>query len=112
MLKKRDGKFCEMNEVFGIDYKAGNLSDHFKTSEMDFEGIKHKNPLTFLDEMAQVCLRIVHASSLLENDELIIIDMNIFHSFLGFFFLLTDYIDERFGSKFGFTRTAINPAEA
>jgi len=112
MLKKWDGKFCKMNEVFGIDYKAGNLIDHFKTFEMDFEGKKHKNPLTFLDEIAQVRHRIVHASSLLENNKLIFIDMNIFHSFFGFFFLLTDYIDERFGSKFGFTRTAINPAKA
>jgi hypothetical protein len=112
MLKKWDGKFCKMNEVFGINYKASDLINHFKTFEMDFQGEKHRNPLTFLDEIAQVRHRIVHASSLLENDKLIFIDMNIFHGFFGFFFLLTDYIDERFASKFGVARTITNPAEA
>ncbi len=112
MLKKWDGKFCKMNEVFGINYKAGDLVNHFKTFEMDFQGKKHRNPLTFLDEIAQARHRIVHASSLLENDKLIFIDMNMFNGFFGFFFLLTDYIDERFASKFGFTRTITNPAEA
>ena len=112
MLKKWDGKFCKMNEVFGIDYKAGDLINQFKTFEMDIEGKKHKNPLTFLDEIAQVRHRIVHASSLLENNKVLFIDMKVFHGFFGFFFLLTDYIDDRFARKFGFARTTTNPAKA
>jgi len=112
MLKKWDGKFCKMNEVLGINYKAGDLINHFQTFEMDFEGKKHRNPLTFLDEITQVRHRIVHASSLLENAKLIIIDMNSFHGFFGFFFLLTDYIDNLFASKFGYARTTTNPEEA
>jgi hypothetical protein len=112
MLKKWDGKFCKMNEVFGINYMAGDLINHFQSFEMDFEGKKHKNPLPFLDDISQVRHRIVHASSLLENDKLIFIDMNIFQGFFGFFFLLTDYVDNLFASKFAYTRKTTNPAEA
>ncbi|ODS32538.1 MAG: hypothetical protein SCARUB_02338 [Candidatus Scalindua rubra] len=112
MLKKWDGKFCKMNEVFDIGYKANDLVCRFNNFEMDFEGKRHKNPLHFLDELAQIRHRIVHASSILENDKLIFIDMKIFHGFFGFFFLLTDYIDSLFTKKFGYDRKKINPAEA
>lgn len=112
MLKKWAGKFCKMNEVFSIDYKSRDLIGNFKNFEMKFEGKSYDNPLTFMDEIAQVRHRIVHASSLLENDKLIVINMNIFLSFFGFFCLLTDYIDERYSKRFEFTRTTINPAEA
>lgn len=112
MLKKWDGKFCKMNKVFNIGYRAKDLMDRFNDFEMDFKGKKHKNPLNFLDDLAQVRHRIVHASSILENDKLIIIDMNIFHGLFGFFFLLTDYVDSLFARKFGYTRQKINPADA
>lgn len=112
MLKKWDGKFCKMNEVFDIGYKANDLINQFNNFEMDFEGTKHKNPLNFLDELTQVRHRIVHASNILENDRMIFIDMNVFHGFFGFFFLLTDYVDNLFAKRFGYTRQKINPAEA
>ena len=112
MSKKWDGKFCKMNEVFDIGYKANDLINRFNNFEMDFEGKKHKNPLTFLDELAQVRHSIVHASSILKKDRLIFIDMNIFHGFFGFFFLLTDYVDNLFAKRFGYTRQKMNPAEA
>ena len=112
MLKKWDGKFCKINEVFDIGYKASELINYFSNFEMDFDGRKHNNPLNFLDELAQVRHRIVHASSILEKDKMIFIDMNIFHGLLGFFFLFTDYIDSLFARKFGYTRQKINPAGA
>lgn len=112
MLKKWDGKFCKMNEAFNVGYKASDLINQFNSFEMDFEGKEHKNPLNFLDELAQVRHRIVHASSILENNKLISIDMNIFHGFFGFFFLLTDYVDSLFAKKFGYTRQSLNPSEA
>lgn len=112
MLKKWDGKFCKMNEVFKVDYRANDLTSKFNSFEMDFEGKKHKNPLNFLDELAQVRHRIVHASSILENNKLIFIDMNIFHGFFGFFFLLTDYVDNLFAKRFSYTRQRLNPSEA
>ena len=112
MLRKWDGKFCKMNEIFKIGYQASDLITRFESFEMDFEGKKHKNPLDFLDKLAQVRHRIVHASSILENDELVFIDMNIFHDFFGFFFLLTDYIDKRFAEKFGYAREKLNPSKA
>jgi hypothetical protein len=111
MLKKWDGKFCKMNEAFNIGYMAGDLIRQFNTFEMDFEGKKHKNPLNFLDDLAQIRHRIVHASSILENDKMIYIDMNIFHGFFSFFFLLTDYVDELFSKRFGYTRNSINPSK-
>jgi hypothetical protein len=112
MLKKWDGKFCKMNEVLKVGYKANDLMNKFNSFEMDFEGNKHKNPLNFLDGLAQVRHRIVHAASILENDKLILIDMSSFHSFFVFFFLLTDYIDNLFAEKFGYIRQKINPAAA
>jgi hypothetical protein len=112
MLKNWDGKFCKMNEVFDIGYKASDLTCRFNSFEMDFEGIKHKNPLHFLSELAQVRHRIVHASSILENNRKIFIDMNVFNEFFGFFFLLTDYVDSLFAKKFGYDRKKINPGEA
>ncbi len=112
MLKKWDGKFCKMNEVFSIEYKANDLMNWFNNFEMDFEGRKHKNPLNFLDALAQVRHRIVHASSILENDRLIFIHMNIFHELFSFFFFLTDYVDNQFAKRFGYDRKKINPGEA
>ncbi len=112
MLKKWDGKFCKMNEVFDIGYRAYNLMSRFNDFEMDFEGRKHKNPLNFLDELAQVRHKIVHASSILEKDKMIFIHMNSFHGLLGFFFLLTDYVDSLFAKKFNYSRQKLNPAEA
>ena len=79
---------------------------------MNFEGKKHKNPLHFLDELAQIRHRIVHASSILENDRLIFIHMNNFNTLFGFFFLLTDYVDNLFAKRFGYDRKMINPGEA
>lgn len=52
------------------------------------------------------------ASSILENDKFIFIDMNIFHGFFGFFFLLTDYIDNLFAKRFAYARKRLNPSEA
>ncbi|MEE9605936.1 MAG: hypothetical protein V3V70_10265 [Candidatus Scalindua sp.] len=111
MLKKWDGKFCKMNEVLNIEYKANDLMNWFNNFEMDFEGRKHKNPLNFLDALAQVRHRIVHASSILENDRLIFIHMNIFHELFSFFFFLTDYVDNLFAKRFGYDRKKINPGE-
>jgi len=112
MRGKWDGKFCKMNEIFTIDYKAGDLINQFNNFEMDFEGEKHKNPLNYLDKIAQVRHKIVHASSILENDKMIFINMNIFHGFFGFFFLLTDYVDNLFVKRFGYTRQRLKPNEA
>ena len=112
MLKKWDGKFCKMNEVFNIGYRASELINYFSHFEMDFNGEKHKNPSVFLDKLAKVRHRIVHASSILEKDKKIFIDMNIFHGLFGFFFLLTDYVDDLFAIKFGYIRQKIKPSEA
>lgn len=112
MLKKWDGKFCRMNDVFNIGYKAGDLISHFADFEMDFGGKKHNNPLNFLDELAQVRHRIVHASSIVEKDKMISIDINHFHGLFGFFFLLTDYVDNLFAKKFSYTRQKLDPAKA
>lgn len=112
MGKKWDGKFCRMNAVFNIEYKAKDLMNRFNDFEMDFEGTKNKNPFNFLDDLAQVRHKIVHASSILDNGRLIFIDMNIFHGFFGFFYLLTDYVDNLFAKRFSYAQQKINPAEA
>jgi len=112
MLKKWDGKFCKINETLNIGYRANDLIQAFSNFELDFQGKIHKNPLNFLDDLAQIRHRIVHASSILENDKLIYIDIKIFHGFFYFFFLLTNYVDELFSRRFGYTRTAINPSRA
>jgi hypothetical protein len=112
MLKKWDGKFCSINEVFAIGYKAGELNKYFSNFNMHFEAKKYNNPLNFLDELAQVRHRIVHASSILEKDKMIFIDMKMFNGLLGFFFRLTDYVDSLFAKKFGYTQQKIDPAKA
>jgi len=112
MRKTWDGKFCKMDKIFCIDYKATDLIAQFNDFVMDFEGQIYKNPLNFLDKLAQVRHRIVHASSILENNKLIFIDMKIFHDFFAFFFLLTNYVDSLFSKKFGYVRQKLNPALA
>jgi len=113
MMKKRwDGKFSKMEQVFGIEYRAGRLSDYFSGFTMDFEGKIFKNPLDFLDELTQIRHRIVHASSILDKDRLIYIDLDILPVLVAFFSHLTDYIDEMFAKRFGYVRTVVNPAEA
>ena len=112
MRKKWDGKFCKMRDVFDIKYKASELINHFKGFEMNFEGKKFKNPLDFLDRLAQVRHRIVHASSIWEKDKLVSIDAKVFHAYYAFCAHLTDFIDDLFASRFKFDRAKINPAEA
>lgn len=112
MLKKWDGKFCKMDDVFRVGYKASELTNWFRGFKLEFEGQKHEKPLEFLDELTQVRHRIVHASSILEKDRMIFIDMNLFHGLFGFFYLLTDYVDYIFSRKFGYERETINPGEA
>jgi hypothetical protein len=112
MGKKWDGKFCKMRDVFAVDYKASNLISHFSGFEMYINRKAYKNPLDFMDELAQIRHKIVHASSILEKEKLIIINVKIFHAYYAFFSLLTDYVDTLFVNKFGYERVKINPAEA
>ena len=109
---KWDSKFNKMNEILGIEFKACALVNHFSGFELNFKGKIHKNPLSFLDELAKVRHRIVHASSILEKDKLISVEMNIFHSFYGFYFLLTDFVDSLFAKRFNYPRLDVSPAEA
>ncbi len=110
--KSWDGKFCGLSNAFSLGYKDSDLNRCFKNFEMDFEGKKIKKPLQLLDSLAQVRHRIVHASSILETGNLIFININIFHSLFGFFFLLTNYVDDLFAKKFNYSRNKINPGKA
>ncbi len=111
MYKEWNGKFCTMNDFLNIGYKESNLTSCFSKFSLDFEGKEYNNPLDFLNELAQVRHRIVHASSILENKRKIFINMNVFNGFLGFFFLLTDYVDSLFANKFGYDRKIIKPED-
>jgi hypothetical protein len=113
LMKRRwDGKFSKMEYVFGIEYRAGRLIDHFSGFKMEFEGNLFKNPLDFLDELTQVRHRIVHASCILEKDKAIFIDTDVLPVLVAFLFRLTDYIDDMFAKRFGYLRVVLNPAEA
>ena len=109
---KWDGKFNKMSENFGLGFKAGELNQHFSGFELNFEGKVYKNPLLFMDELAKVRHRIVHASSILDKDQLISVDLNVFHAFYGFYFLLTDFVDALFAKRFDYPRPEMNPSEA
>ncbi len=107
-----DGKLCKIKNMLGIDYKASDLVKHFKGFEMNFGGTIFKNPLHFLDELAQIRHKIVHASSMLDNEKPIYINIQMFPSYFAFLALLTEYVDKLFSEKFSYTRLKINPAEA
>jgi len=109
---KWDSKFNRMSSVFGLDFKAGNLNKHFSGFELNFEGNLYKNPLLFMDQLAKVRHRIVHASSILEKDLLISIGMEALHGFYAHYFLLTDFVDSLFEKRFDYPRYEINPAGA
>jgi hypothetical protein len=109
---KWDGKFNKMSEIFDLNFKAGELNRKFEGFEINFDENIFKNPLLFLDELAKVRHRIVHASSIYENDQLISVEMNIFQGFYGFYFLLTDFVDSLFSTRFDYPRIELNPAEA
>lgn len=109
---KWDSKFNRMSNIFGLDFKAGDLIQFLSGFELNFGGKVYKNPLHFMDELAKVRHRIVHASSILDKSQLIMIGVEIFHSFYGFYFLLTDFVDSLFEKRFGYPRPEINPAGA
>jgi len=107
-----DSKFNRMSNVLGLDFKAGELNDHFSGFALNLNGKDYKNPLLFLDELAKVRHRVVHASSILEKDKLISLGMDMFHSMYGFYFHLTDFVDSLFEKKFNYPRPDTNPASA
>lgn len=109
---KWETKFNKMSNVFGLDFKAGELNKHFNGFELNFGGIVYKNPLLFMDELAKVRHKIVHASSVLEKDQLIFIGMEMFHGLYAVYFLLTEFVDVLFVKRFGYQRQEINPATA
>ena len=97
---------------FDVNYRVGELINHFKDLKMDFSGNLIKNPLNFLDELAQIRHRIVHASSILEKGNLVNIDITFFHEFFYFCSLLTDYVDILFSKKYKYPRNILDPAKA
>jgi len=106
-----DGKFCKMQNILGIDYKANDLVNHFMGFEMNFGGTIFKKPFHFLDELSQIRHRIIHASSMLDNGMPIFINAQMFPAYLSYFALLTEYVDSLFSEKFKYTQVKINPAE-
>ena len=96
MKKKWDGKLCKMRDLFQLPYETADMINHFKGFQVEFQGKALKNPLSFLDELAQIRHRIVHASSILEGGKLIFVSAVIFHAYYAFCALLTDYIDGLF----------------
>lgn len=109
---KWDSKFNKMSNVFALDFKAGVLNQYFSGFELNFEGKIYRNPLPFMDELAKVRHRIVHASSILDKNQLISVGTEVFHGLYGFYFLLTDFVDSLFEKRFDYPRPEINPAEA
>lgn len=108
MMKKGqwDGKFCAIGSRLGVEYRAGELIQHFSGFEMNFEGTPFKNPLHFLDQVAHVRHKIIHASSKLDNGKSIFINAPLLHGLFTFFVLLTDYVDNLLSKAFNFTRSA------
>lgn len=112
MRKKWDSKLCRMSDVFELGYRAGELKNQFSNFEMNFEGKVFKNPLNFLDELAKIRHKIIHASSILEKGKYIFINAQVFHAYYAFCAMLTGYIDDLFAKKFEYQRETINPAKA
>ncbi len=111
MMKKNwDGKLCKMNGVFDLNYKARDLTSHFQGFTMRLEDKTFDNPLVYLDELAQIRHKIVHASSILEEGKYININANLTHAWYAFHALLTEHIDKLFAQKFNYSQTLINPA--
>ena len=110
--KKWDGKFCSISNEFDLGYKSADLESHFRGFEMVFEVKTFKKPLVFLDELAQVRHRIVHASSIIGDGKYIFVDAKIFNSYFTFCAHLTDYIDTLFAKRFGYERVTLDPAGA
>jgi hypothetical protein len=107
-----DGKFCKMRDIFSLNYKANDIKIHFSNFEMNFEGKIFKNPLLFMDELAKIRHKIVHASSILEKGKLIFINAEVFLAHYAFCVLLTDYIDTLFVKRFGYEQVKIHPGAA
>jgi len=104
-----DGKFCKMRDTLGLNYKAGDIKSCFSDFEMNFEGKIFKNPLLFMDELAKIRHKIVHASSILGEGRLIYINSEVFHSYYAMCVLFTDYIDNLFVKRFEYHQVKIKP---
>lgn len=123
MNKTWDGKFCAMNEKFGIGYKSSKLHKHFKDFPLVFMGGRFEEPLVFMDEIARIRHLIIHNSGIVDNHlaekyslpnleegKLILLDHRICIEFFAFLNLLTEYIDQLFSLKYNFHRESLNPA--
>jgi hypothetical protein len=108
---KWDSKF-KMSNVFALDFKAGDLNQYFSGFELNLEEKIYKNPLLFMDELAKVRHRIIHASSILDKTHLISVGIEVFHGLYGVYFLLTEFVDSLFEKRFVYPRPEITPAEA
>jgi hypothetical protein len=125
MGKSWKSKFAKIDSTFDLNHKDRNLITHFKDFQMEFLGMKFKNPLDFIDKLSEIRHRIVHASSIIdvsyvekypqvksEKGKPITIEITMFHPMYAFYTLLTEYIDELFGERFGYHRVIIDPASA
>ena len=125
MKKKWKGKLSKMKEVFNVDYKDRKLVKCFSGFELNFNGTVFRNPLDFLDQLSQIRHRIVHASSIIDDQfaekhstsstligKQIGIELKMIHPLFVFYILLSGYIDEIFSERFGYERIKTNPAEA
>ncbi len=113
LMKRRwDGKFCAMRDAFSLDYQASHLIDHFRGFGMVLELKTYANPLEFLDELAKIRHRIVHASSISQHGQMIFINGEIFPFAHAFYALLTDYVDSLFCTRFRFDRRTLDPGSA
>lgn len=112
MGKKWDGKLCSLSDTFQLNYKVSDLIKSFKDFKLFFEEKQFTNPVLFLEELAPIRHRIVHGINTNKEGKPIYINFGILQPLRGYYFLMTDYIDELFNARFGFQRTMVDPAIA
>jgi hypothetical protein len=122
MAAKWLGKIDRISQRFDIDLGKRIRTKKFTELKMEFQNTVYKDPIDFLQKMADVRHRLIHSSGRVDSlflgefpncglseGDLIELPPSIPYDVHFFFVLLTDLIDEAFSMKFSWSRTKISP---
>lgn len=124
MATKWVGKIDRISQKFGLDLGKRARDEHFQELHMEITGNVYKDPIEFLQKMADIRHRLVHYSG--QVDALLIKDVPNYGLSVGdlielpgqlpydvnnYFVMLTEMIDEAFSNQFGWSRVLIPPEQ-
>lgn len=120
MATKWLGKIDRISQRLGVDLGKRKRDIHFQNLHMEFAGNVYKDPIGFLQNMADIRHRLIHYSgridalfmiefpkSSISVGDLIVLPAHLPYDVNNYFVLLTELIDGAFSEQFGWSRESI-----